>query len=67
MEVFDKDDPRYFTTYCDKDYDRHNYRVVLTNGKTTVVDNYDLVKAIWYTDDYDVDHIEVLDKGGKGF
>ena len=65
--VFDRNDPRYFTTYCDKHYDRHKYRVVLKDGKSLVVDTYDLVKAIWFTGEHDVDTIEVLDKSGNGF
>jgi hypothetical protein len=67
VAVFEKDDPRYFTTYCDKHYDRHKYRVVLKDGKSLVVDSYDLVKAIWFRGEHDVDTIEVLDKSGNGF
>lgn len=58
------EDPRYFTTYSDKPYDRHNYRIVLKNGDTKTVDDYEVARAIWYHYKEKLSHIEVVDKLG---
>ena len=62
-------DPRYFTQTSDGSYDRHSYRIVLTNGKSIVLEDYDRVRAFWF--EYDskfLSHVEVIDvKSSKGF
>lgn len=65
-------DGETFTTYCDKDYDRHDYKLILSNGKSIVFDDYDTAKRYWYEYRGKVVSIQVLDKktkpsGGKGF
>ena len=56
-----------FTTYCDKDYDRHTYKIVLNNGKTIAFDDYKTASYHWYQYQSHASHIEVIDSGGQGF
>ena len=64
-------DGEVFQTYCDKDYDRHTYKMVLKNGKAVVYDNYELMRYHWYQQRAHLSHVEVLDAkentAGKGF
>ena len=60
-------DGETFTTYCDKDYDRHVYKIVLKNGKKIDFDDYSLMRYHWYQWRKNCDHVEVIDVGGKGF
>ena len=41
-------DGETFTTYCDKDYDRHTYKLVLNNGKAVIIEDYEVVRSFWY-------------------
>ena len=62
-QLIQPDDPQYFQQTSDEPYDRHNYRVVLLNGQTVVVDSWDLAQAIWFQQPSQfLSHIEVLDK-----
>lgn len=36
-----------FTTYCDKPYNKHKYKLVLGCGKSLTFDDYDVVKTLW--------------------
>lgn len=36
-----------FTTYCDKPYNKHKYKLVLGCGKSLTFDDYDVVKTMW--------------------
>ena len=56
-----------FTTYCDKDYDRHTYKLVLSNGKSIVFDDYRTTTYHWYQYKEHASHIEVIDSAGQGF
>ena len=65
-------DGETFTIYCDKDYDRHDYRLVFDNGKSIVFGDYGTVREYWYHYRTKAVRIEVLDKkakpsAGKGF
>jgi hypothetical protein len=56
-------DPTYFTNTSDESYDRHNYRVRLTNGKGIVLDDYEQVRGLWFQYEKQfLDTVEVLDK-----
>ena len=62
-------DGETFTTYCDKDYDRHTYTLVFKNGrKLDFIDYYECTRH-WYTYKNNVSHIQINDKkqSGKGF
>jgi|TARA_B100001939_G_scaffold318152_1_gene305353 hypothetical protein len=62
-QLIKPDDPRYFQQTSDEPYDRHNYKVVLINGQSVVVDAWDLAQAIWFQQPGQfLSHIEVLDK-----
>ena len=60
-----------FTTYCDKPYDRHIYKVVFKDGSSVIIEEYDLVKYQWYQWKDKASHVEILDvkkkRGGVGF
>jgi len=57
-----------FTTYCDKEYGRHTYKLVLKSGKAVIFDDYETLRAHWFHWKPNCDHIEILDvTSGKGF
>ena len=65
-QCIDPSDPRYFTQTSDKSYDRHKYQINLTNGKSVVFDDYDIMRAAWFqTDSMFLKSVDVLDKGFK--
>lgn len=62
-QLIKPEDPQYFQQTSDEPYDRHNYKVVLLNGQSVVVDAWDLAQAIWFQQPSQfLSHIEVLDK-----
>lgn len=56
-----------FTTYCDKDYDKHHYKIVFKNGKSITYIEYEVMRYHWYQFRKEASHVEVIDKSGKGF
>ena len=48
-------------------YDRHDYKIVSKTGESSVVDNWESVRLIWFHSGGLLSHIEVLDKKAKGF
>jgi hypothetical protein len=64
--------PKYFQVTSDLPYDRHHYKVVHSNGNTTVVDSWESAQMLWFqAPSQFMSHIEVLDVGKnkkkKGF
>ena len=53
-------DGENFTTYCDKPYNRHSYKMVLKNGKAIHFDDYDALKAHWYHYREHTSHVDVI-------
>jgi hypothetical protein len=64
-------DGEEFTTYCDKLYDRHTYRLVFKDGRVADVEDYEYVRAYWHKLREELDSVVVVDPkkkdGGKGF
>ena len=56
-----------FTTYCDKPYDRHRYKLILKNGKSITYDDYEIMRYHWYQYRQSAERVEVVEGGGKGF
>jgi len=60
-----------FNQTCDKPYDRHNYKLIFTNGREVIFDNYEDVQVTWFQLPADfLSHVEVLDipqKRSRGF
>lgn len=61
-----------FTQTSDALYDKHQYKVVYTNGQSCIVDCYEDVYKIWMNTSQELtSHVEVLDrkqqKTKKGF
>ena len=55
-------DPRYFTQTSDGYYDRHVYRIVLKDGRSTIMEDYDEMRAFWFQyDSKFLSHVEVID------
>ena len=60
-KLIQPNDPRYFTQTSDGSYDRHFYRIVLTNGDLTV-DDYEQMRSFWFNYDSKLlSHVEVID------
>ena len=58
----------HFTTYCDKCYDRHHYKLVLKDGRAVKFEDYATAAYYWYQWKEEADTLEVLDiTSGKGF
>ena len=55
-----------FTTYCDKHYDRHDYKIVLKNGKCISFESYEVMRYHWYQWKSSCSHVEVIDTKLKG-
>ena len=60
-----------FKQTCDKPYDRHHYKLIYSNGKKVIFDNYMDAQSCWFqTPAQFLSHVEVLDipqKKKKGF
>jgi co-chaperonin GroES (HSP10) len=58
-----------FKQTSDLPYDRHNYKLVLSNGKEVIFEDYEDVQVTWFQTPYQfLSHIEILDKTeSKGF
>jgi len=70
-ELIQPNDPRYFTQTSDGSYDRHLYRIVLANGESLTVDDYEQMRSFWFNyDSKFLSHVEVIDdvkESVKGF
>lgn len=60
-------DGEVFTTYCDKPYDKHNYRIIWKDGSTTDYDNYEIMRYVWYQYKHMAERVHVIEASGKGF
>jgi len=61
-------DGEVFTTYCDKEYDRHTYRLHWKDGSHTDYEVYEYVRYFWYQHKDMAESVEILDVSrGKGF
>ena len=62
---------KVFERTSDALYDRHQYKLVLSNGESEIYDCYEEVQVRWFqTPDIFLSHVEVLDRKkhkGKGF
>ena len=56
-----------FTQTSSKPYDRHTYKLHLSDGRTTTFQDYEQLRAYWMQTNqiYGLSHVEVLDT--KGF
>ncbi len=65
--LIEKTDPQYFEITSDEPYDRHDYKIISSDGKFVIVDSWYSAREIWWnTPSKLLSHIEVLDKN-KGF
>ena len=52
-----------FTQTCHKPYDRHKYKLFLSNGQVEVYEWYDECQARWFqTPNQFLSHVEVVDR-----
>jgi len=62
-QLIQPSDPNYFTCTSPEPYDRHNYRVVMSDNQHVDVDSWDIAQSIWFQHPAQfLSHIEVLDK-----
>jgi hypothetical protein len=55
-----------FKQTSDDPYDRHDYKLVFSDGKTLVFDNYEDLQLVWFQSPWQfLSHVEVLDKKKK--
>lgn len=54
-------DSRYFTQTSDEPYDRHHYKLTLKSGKSIVIDDYEVLRSMWFQYNAYADKVEVLD------
>jgi len=55
--------PNNFEQTCNKPYDRHNYKLIFSSGKSIVFDNYEDLRRVWWeTSNKFLDYVEVLDR-----
>jgi Mg-chelatase subunit ChlD len=61
----------WFTSTSDKPYDRHTYKIILSDGRYKDFDDYEYMRAYWMqtTQIYGLQSVEVLDlkQQKKGF
>lgn len=58
--------PEYFTQSSELSYDRHKYKLFLTNGKVETYDWYDELLARWFqTPKQFLSHVEVVNRKKK--
>ena len=61
-------DGEIFETYCDKEYNKHLYRLIWKDGSFTDYDNYEVMRYIWYEYRQMAERVHVIDNtSGKGF
>jgi len=62
VNLIEPTDPQYFKVSSDKLYDRHIYRLHLTNDKCVDFDDYDMLRATWFqTAKQFLSHVEIID------
>ena len=58
--------PKFFQQTCDKPYDRHDYKLVYTDGNFKIFNTFEEFQATWFqTANMFLSHAEVLDKKTK--
>ena len=61
LKLIHPSDPQYFTETSTKPYDRHTYKLHLKSGKAIVVEDYELLRVIWFQYNAYAESVEVLD------
>jgi hypothetical protein len=63
MELIKRNDPLYFELTSEESYDRHDYKVVMKDGRTFTTSDWETAQMIWFQNPSQfISHIEVLDK-----
>ena len=67
MKLIDPSDPLYFKQTSDAPYDRHDYKLIFSNGKTEIHKSWESLQSKWFKSPSQfLSHVEVLDKKSKG-
>ena len=48
MKLIDPSDPLYFRQTSDEPYDRHHYKLELSNGDYVIFEDYEQLRACWF-------------------
>jgi len=63
MNLIAKDSPQYFELTSEESYDRHDYKVVMKDGRSFITGDWENANLIWFQNPSQlISHIEVLDK-----
>ena len=54
-------DKRYFKQTSDAPYDRHKYRLTLKSGKSLILEDYEMLRSLWFQYNSYADRVDVLD------
>lgn len=54
-------DGEIFTTYCDKPYDKHMYKMNFKDGSQKIFDDYTTMRSAWYSWRELVSSVDVID------
>ena len=66
MKLIEKDDPQYFQVSSDKPYDRHIYRLHLSDGRYRDFNDYEELQITWFENPkMFLDRVEILDVKAK--
>ena len=58
--------PEFFQQTCDNPYDRHDYKLVYTDGNFKIFNTFEEFQSTWFqTANMFLSHAEVLDKKTK--
>jgi hypothetical protein len=58
--------PKTFKQTSEEPYDRHDYKLIFSDGNSLILDNYEDIGYIWtLTEKYNLRYVEVLDKKDK--
>ena len=47
-QLIDATDPQYFTQTSGDIYDRHTYRLNIPGYKSVVIEDYEVLRAVWF-------------------
>ena len=48
MKLIDPSDPLYFHQTSDEPYDRHHYKLELSNGDYVIFEDYEQLRVCWF-------------------
>lgn len=71
-QLIDPTDPQYFSQTSDVPYDRHVYKLNIPGHQSVVIEDYEILRAVWFEKcgafkGCSVEILDVKPKRNKGF